>query len=100
MREATADLSKISAERLRDELFKILTIKHPDASLRILDTLNALDYLLPEVCLLKDVQQSKPHVMDAWNHTLDVLSRLENLLDVLRTEYNPDKADNLIMGLL
>ncbi len=100
MREATSELPRISAERLRDELFKMLTIMHPDTSLRILDTLNAVDYLLPEVCLLKDVQQTKPHVMDAWNHTLDVLSRLESLLDILRTEYDPDKADNLIMGLV
>jgi len=98
MRMATEYLPKISAERLRDELFKMLTLSNPDTSLRILDMLNALDYLLPEVCLLKDVKQSKPHVMDAWNHTLDVLSRLESLLDVLRTEYSPDKADNLILG--
>ncbi len=100
MREATPDLPKVSAERLRDELFKMLTIKHPDTSLRMLDMLGTLDYLLPEVCLLKDVQQSKPHVNDAWNHTLDILSRLEDLLDVLRTDYTPDKANNLSMGLV
>jgi putative nucleotidyltransferase with HDIG domain len=38
--------------------------------------------------------------MDAWNHTLDILNRLENLLDVLRPGYTPDKADNLVMGLV
>ncbi len=100
MREASAHLPQISAERLRDELFKVLTIRHPDTSLRILDMLNAFVYLLPEVDLLKGVQQSKPHILDAWNHTLDVLSRLESLLDALSVGYNSDKVDNLSLGLV
>jgi putative nucleotidyltransferase with HDIG domain len=37
--------------------------------------------------------------MDAWNHTLDILGRLESLLDILKLEYDPDKADNLTLGL-
>jgi poly(A) polymerase len=100
IREASPYLHEVSAERLRDELFRILTLLHPSAALRILDNLNALDALLPEVGRLKDVLQSKPHVLDAWNHTLYVLSRLEDLLDVLGSEYNPQKADNLTMGLV
>jgi putative nucleotidyltransferase with HDIG domain len=38
--------------------------------------------------------------MDVWNHTLDVLSKLETLLEVLDTGPDPDKTDNLIMGLV
>jgi putative nucleotidyltransferase with HDIG domain len=100
MREATTYLTRISPERLRDELFRILANPHPGTSIRILDKLNTFEYFLPEVCMLKEVQQSQPHVMDAWNHTLDILNRLENLLDVLRPGYTPDKADNLVMGLV
>jgi putative nucleotidyltransferase with HDIG domain len=100
MREASPYLPEVSAERQRDELFKILAIAHPATSLRILDNLGVLDYALPELSRLKDVQQSKPHVMDAWNHTLDMLTRLENILEVLGTEFNLDKADNLILGLV
>ncbi len=100
MREASSDLPKISAERLRDELFRILMITHPATSLRILDKLGALEYILPEVCSLKVVQQSQPHVMDAWNHTLDVLNRLESVLEQLCSGPNPDKAENLTMGLV
>ena len=36
--------------------------------------------------------------MDVWEHTLDILVRLENLLGVLAPEFNPEKADNLTMG--
>jgi tRNA nucleotidyltransferase/poly(A) polymerase len=100
LREATPLIPKVSAERLRDELFRMLSISHPALSIRVLDNLNALDYLLPEVGRLKEVQQSKPHIMDAWNHTLDVLTRLEIVLEVLGPNYNLDNADNLIMGLV
>ena len=100
MREATTHLPDISPERLRDELFRILSISHPATALRILDRLEVLEYILPEVCMLKDVQQSPPHVMDVWNHTLDSLNRLECLLDVLAPEFNPDKASNLTFGLV
>jgi putative nucleotidyltransferase with HDIG domain len=100
MREASSHLPKISAERLRDELFRILMISQPATALRILDKLGALEYILPEVCLLKEVQQSQPHVMDAWNHTLDVLNRLDSLLELLSYGDHPDKAENLTMGLV
>ncbi len=100
MSEAVPLLQQVSIERLRDELFKMLAISHPATSMRILDKLTVLDYLLPEVGRLKEVQQSKPHIMDAWNHTLDVLSQLETLLEVLGPDYNPDKTYNLIMGLV
>ncbi len=100
MQEAITHLPDISPERQRDELFRILSISHPATSLRILDKLEVLEYILPEVCVIKDVQQSPPHVMDAWNHTLDSLNRLESLLNVLAPEYDHDKASNLTLGLI
>jgi poly(A) polymerase len=100
IRQATAHLPEVSAERLRDELFRILLQSHPSTSLRILDQLNALEYVLPELCLLKEVQQSPPHIMDVWNHTLDSVTRIESILDVLAPEYNPEKTGNLAMGLV
>lgn len=100
MREAVPHLPEISAERLRDELFRILALAHPNTALRLLDQVSALEYILPEVCMLKGVQQGLPHVLDAWNHTLDILRRLDNLLEVLALEYNPDSAANLSMGMV
>jgi tRNA nucleotidyltransferase/poly(A) polymerase len=100
LKQSTSLLLEVSAERLRDELFRILTQSHPSSALRILDKLEALYYIFPEVCALKNIEQSPPHVMDVWDHTLDTLVRLENLLDVLAAEYNPEKAGNLTMGLV
>jgi putative nucleotidyltransferase with HDIG domain len=98
--QAITHLPEVSAERLRDELFRMLLQSHPSTSLRILDQLNALVYVLPELCLLKGVQQSPPHIMDVWDHTLDCISRIESILDVLAPEYDPEKSGNLAMGLV
>ncbi len=98
--EAIPHLYETSPERLRDELFRIFNISHASEALRILDNLEVLEHILPEVCVLKDVQQSPPHVLDVWNHTLDILNHMESLLEVLTPEYNPDKASNISLGLV
>lgn len=100
IRQAVDLLPEVSAERLRDELFRLLTQANVSTSLRILDRLNVLQHVLPEVCVLKSIQQSPPHIMDVWEHTLDYLSRLENLLEILSPAYDPERAGNLISGML
>jgi putative nucleotidyltransferase with HDIG domain len=100
LRQATGQLLEVSAERLRDELFRILSQTHSSSSLRFLDKLSALEYVLPDLISLKDIQQSPPHIMDVWDHTMDILVQLENLLEVLAPEFNPDKVGNLAMGLV
>jgi poly(A) polymerase len=99
IRQAVDLLPGVSPERLRDELFRILTQSTPSSSIRILDKLNVLEHILPEAVKLKNIQQSPPHIMDAWDHTLDTLVRLESLLELLAQDYNPDKTGNLTMGL-
>jgi putative nucleotidyltransferase with HDIG domain len=100
MEQAIPHLPEISAERLRDELFRMLVLPHTATAMRILDKIGVLEFILPEVCALKDVQQSAPHVLDAWNHTLDSIYRLESLLEVLALDFNPDKASNLALGMV
>jgi len=100
MRQAVDLIPEVSPERLRDELFRILINSHAVTALRALDQINGMSHILPEVTALKGVEQSPPHVMDAFNHTLDMLNRLETILEVLAPEYNPDKAGNLALGLV
>lgn len=100
MRQAASLLPRISAERQRDELFKILEGPKPDASLRALEMLGVLPYLLPELPALKGVEQSPPHIYDVWEHTLSVLSHLEGILAVLAPEYSADNTNDLFTGLL
>jgi putative nucleotidyltransferase with HDIG domain len=100
MKEAVGLLPNASAERLRDELFRIFAGPQPGVCLRALDLLVALDKVLPELSALKGVEQVAPHIHDVWEHTLATLSHLEGVLAALTPEYNPDKAADLFNGLL
>src|SRR5215207_797208 len=100
MKQAAGLLPKISPERQRDELFKMLEGPKPDASLRALEMLGVLPYLLPELPALKGVEQSPPHHYDVWEHTLSVLGYLESILAALAPGYNADNTNDLFTGLL
>ncbi|MCC7118527.1 MAG: HD domain-containing protein [Anaerolineales bacterium] len=79
-------LTRISPERQRDEIFKILHGPKPEAAFKALEMLDTFPYILPELTKLKGVTQSSPHVYDVWKHTLAVLSALEEILDALSLE--------------
>jgi poly(A) polymerase len=100
IRLAAALLPSVSAERLRDELFRILEGPQPAASIRLLDLLGALAFILPETAALKGVTQSPPHIKDVWVHTLEALQRLEQVLDVLAMNYVQEKAANWALGFI
>ena len=100
MRQAAELLPGVSVERQRDEVFKILEGPRPDASLRALEMLGVLPYLLPELPALKGVEQSAPHIHDVWEHTLSVLGHLEKILTALAPGYNADDTNDLFTGLL
>lgn len=101
MKAAAPGLAAVSAERLRDEILKILAGPQPDTALRALDMLNILPHVLPEVVAMKGVEQSPPHVQDVWSHTLSVLRHLEAILDLLGPQYHEEKSNaDVYNGLL
>ena len=95
---AASLLSNVSAERVRDELMRILGGRRPVAALRALDALGALVAVVPEVAALKGVTQSPPHIYDVWEHTLRVVDKLEGLLSVLGRTHDVDAASEFALG--
>ena len=83
MRQVAGRLPEVSAERRRDELFRMLEGRQAHTAVRMLEALGALQYLLPEVIALKGMTQSAPHIFDGWEHTLAVLAELERVWAVL-----------------
>lgn len=59
-----------SAERVRDELWKMLASSSPDRALEMLRTYRLLHLLVPEVAEMEGVEQSAPHDADVYQHTL------------------------------
>ena len=95
MRAVVSALPTVSPERLCLELFRILDGPRPAASIRALDMLGALVHVLPELETLKNVEQTSPHVHDAWEHTLSTVRSLEKLLAVLDQDFDPKRDANV-----
>ncbi len=100
MKQSADQLGRISAERLRDEVFKILGGPRADASIRALDMLGVLSHLMPELLKMKGVEQSRPHVYDVWTHTLAVLDYLDQVISGLWVGYDAEKTNDMFTGLL
>ena len=101
MKQAASQIGNVSIERLRDEIFKMLGGPKASASMRALEMLGVLPYLMPELLKMKGVTQSPPHIHDVWTHTLTVLDQLDHLLtSSLRLDFDPEKTSDMFMGLV
>jgi poly(A) polymerase len=99
MQQATPLLATTSMERRRDEIFKMLSGPRPATPIRAMQMLGILPFALPELAGLKDAPQSPPHIFGMWEHTLAVVNKLDQLLNLLSEEYDPDKISFLMIGL-
>jgi poly(A) polymerase len=75
---AAPHITQVSAERLRDELTKLLTEGAARRAFELLDSTRLLDACLPEVSAMKGVAQPQEFHPegDVWVHTLLMLERL------------------------
>lgn len=96
IRQALFHLQQVSPERLRDEIFRMLNNRRMDTILRIMEKLGILQFVFPEIVDLIGVQQSSPHILDAWNHTLSVVQKLEQILWVLGLESDLEESGNIV----
>jgi tRNA nucleotidyltransferase (CCA-adding enzyme) len=61
---------KVSAERVRDELIKILSSREPSIGLELLRTTGLLAEIVPELLEGVGFHQNRWHAHDVWHHTL------------------------------
>jgi poly(A) polymerase len=99
MRAASHLLPAISAERKRDELFRMLDGPQAGTCMRALEMLGIFPHFLPELSALKGLEQPAPHVHDAWEHTLRVMGNLAEMLDLL-LEGKVKESDGLQASVL
>ena len=79
VRRLAPALLRVSAERIRDELMKLLRGADPAGGIRILDDLALLAVILPEIAAMRGVDQPREFHPegDVFVHTLLVLEKLE-----------------------
>ncbi len=78
IKKLAAEISVVSAERIRDELTKILTEGAARRGFELLDETGLLREILPEISLMKGVQQPPQFHPegDVWIHTRLLLEKL------------------------
>jgi poly(A) polymerase len=80
IRTLAGEIRLISAERIRDEILKILTEGQARRGFELLDNTNLLEQVLPEVKAMQGVEQPPEFHPegDVWKHTLMMLAGLKN----------------------
>ena len=77
IRTNAAWLQRISRERIRDEVDKILVTKDPGSAFRKMHELGLLQYVSPEFERMIGMTQNVHHTHDVFDHTMAVLSKTQ-----------------------
>ena len=80
IKELADTIFQVSAERIRDELCKMLTGVHPANSIQLLDEVGMLKVILPEVTAMKGIKQPEEFHPegDVWEHTMLMLKNMSS----------------------
>ncbi len=63
-------LAKISRERVRDELLKIVASNYPADGIRLLISTGLMEFVIPEILVARGVDQTGHHTLDVLDHML------------------------------
>ena len=98
IRAQAAGIAQVSAERVRDELTKILTEGAARRGFELLDECGLLREVLPEIARMKGVEQPPQYHPegDVWTHTLMLLEHLAKSEGVA----GADASETLAWGML
>jgi tRNA nucleotidyltransferase (CCA-adding enzyme) len=73
MRAAAPLAATVSAERVRDELLKLLSAPRPSVGFEAMRAGGILEHVLPEIAAGIGVTQNAYHAFDVYRHTLETL---------------------------
>ena len=70
--------ARVSMERVRDEMMKILSARQPSRGLGLMAETGLLARAVPELAESLGVQQNRHHAFDVWTHTLATVDAARN----------------------
>jgi poly(A) polymerase len=79
-----------AAERVRDELCRLLAAPEAAQSLRLLDELGLLLVIIPELSASKGVEQPKEHFWDVFEHSIETVAAVEFILRIEGSAYHEE----------
>jgi len=77
-------IKEIAGERIREELFKILTDKNVEKGIDLLYDSGLLELIAPELVKGMGLKQKGHHIYDVWTHSLSTLANCVSLNPVTR----------------
>lgn len=83
----SSNIRRVSGERIRDELLKILATDRAFEGIVLLDKSGLLDQIIPELSQGKGVSQARPgrhHVSDVFTHNIDSLKHCPSRDPIVR----------------
>lgn len=93
MAENASAIKHLPAERIQEELDKIMASDNPEAAIRRAHEVGALEHILPEVDRAFGHSQNNPHhELELGDHLINVMKRAK--------ERKPEDADFALAGLL
>jgi tRNA nucleotidyltransferase/poly(A) polymerase len=69
--------SRVSMERVKDELFKILASHHPEVGIKLLVESGLMNYIAPAFMRTVGCVQNRHHTQDVYGHSLSVMCALD-----------------------
>lgn len=78
IKDNAKSIEKISAERVRDEMLKLLVTKRADTGLVLLKETGLLEYIIPELLAGVGMEQRGHHIYDVWVHSLKALKNCDS----------------------
>jgi len=73
-------ISTVAAERIREEIFRVLASPRAYDTLFRMDKIGLLPQVIPQITVMVGVDQGGYHHLDVWRHSLQVLLKIEKLI--------------------
>lgn len=100
MRAAREQLSACSAERIRDEFWRLLEMPQASAAIRAAAASAVLEVLMPELGELRRRPASGEDYGDAWQECLAVLERLQRVVSAFTGRRHEEHGASFGAGML
>jgi putative nucleotidyltransferase with HDIG domain len=74
-------ISTVAAERIREEIFKILASPRASETLSSMDKIGLLPQVIPHISVMYGVYQGGYHHLDVWHHSLEGIAKIEKFIE-------------------
>ena len=89
---------RVSCERIREELFKILSSDKAAATLKAMDKIGLLEKIIPQIKVMDRCAQGTYHHLDVWPHSLETVAQMENVFQQIRGDRETEVYLDEVLG--